>query len=307
MVLGRGPWVESFLLDGREARSPVRLDFPAGGSQSWAVSRDLGMIAVIDEERRLILFDAVTGAWLAETEVPARGKGSTTNIEFSASGDILLYWSAVAEPQLWEVPSLTPMRGLTGDNKKLEDLHVSFVGDATNVCSSLMWICTHLGMHFTHVAPKAYQVKEDWQVIARENCKASGGTLTVTDDPAAGVKNADFIYTDLWWWVGQEDEIPDRRAAFMPAFQVNKDLLAKAPAHAKVMHCLPASRGVEATDEVLDGPQSIIFDQAENRLHMEKGILVWFVYPRLKRPSTELLAYHKGKIEDYLSIQEHSF
>lgn len=191
--------------------------------------------------------------------------------------------------------------------KKLEDLHVSFVGDATNVCSSLMWICTHLGMHFTHVAPKAYQVKEDWQVIARENCKTSGGTLTVTDDPVAGVKDADFIYTDLWWWVGQEDEIPDRRAAFMPAFQVNKDLLAKAPAHAKVMHCLPASRGVEATDEVLDGPQSIIFDQAENRLHMEKGILVWFVYPRLKRPSTELLAYHKGKVEDYLSIQEHSF
>ena len=93
----------------------------------------------------------------------------------------------------------------------------------------------------------------------------------------------------------------------MPRFQVNKDLLAKAPAHARVMHCLPASRGVEATDEVLDGPQSIIFDQAENRLHMEKGILVWFVYPRLKRPSTELLSYHKGKIEDYLSIQDHLF
>ena len=188
--------------------------------------------------------------------------------------------------------------------KKLEDIHVTFVGDATNTCSSLMWVCTHLGMHFTHVAPKAYQVKEDWKVIARKNCEASGGTLTVTDDPAAGVKDADFIYTDLWWWVGQEDEIPDRRAAFMPKFQVNKDLLAKAPPHAKVMHCLPASRGVEATDEVLDGPQSVIFDQAENRLHMEKGILVWFVYPRLKRPSAELLAHHKGQIEDFLTTKD---
>lgn len=185
--------------------------------------------------------------------------------------------------------------------KKLEDLHVTFVGDATNVCSSLMWICTRIGMHFTHAAPKAYQAPEDWQAIARKNCETSGGTLTVTDDPVAAVAKADFIYTDLWWWVGQEDEIPDRRAAFMPAYQVNSALLAKAPPSAKVMHCLPASRGVEATDEVLDGPQSIIFDQAENRLHTEKGILVWLLYPRLKHPSPELVAHHKGEIEAFLA------
>lgn len=185
--------------------------------------------------------------------------------------------------------------------KKLEDLHVTFVGDATNVCSSLMWITTHLGMHFTHAAPKPYQVPEAWQAIARDNCKTSGGSLLVTDDPVEAVKQADFIYTDLWWWVGQESEIPDRKAAFMPKFQVNRDLLSKAPPTAQVMHCLPASRGVEATDDVLDGPQSIIFDQAENRLHMEKGILTWFVYPRLKRPAAELAAFHKGRIEDFLA------
>jgi putrescine carbamoyltransferase len=181
--------------------------------------------------------------------------------------------------------------------KKLEDLNVTFIGDATNVLSSLMLICTRLGMHFTHAAPKKYQAPEEWLKAARANCAASGGTLTVTEDPIAAVKNADFIYTDLWWWVGQEDQIPERRAAFMPDFQVNKKLFEQAPSHCKFMHCLPASRGVEATDEVMDHPRSIIFDQAENRLHTEKGLLVYFVYPRLLRPSDELKAQHQRNIE----------
>lgn len=184
--------------------------------------------------------------------------------------------------------------------KSLEDFNVTFVGDATNVCSSLMFICTRMGMNFTHAAPERYQVPADWRKIAEANCAESGGTLTVTDDPVAAVKDADFIYTDLWWWVGQEDEIPDRRAAFMPRYQVNADLVAKAPPTVKIMHCLPASRGVEATDEILDSKQSVIFDQAENRLHTEKGLLVYFVYPRLRRASDELVAHHKGLIEAFL-------
>ncbi len=184
--------------------------------------------------------------------------------------------------------------------KKLEDFNVTFVGDATNVLSSLMLICTRLGMHFTHAAPVKYQAPKQWLDWAQENCKVSGGSVRVTDDPIEAVKNADFIYTDLWWWVGQEAEIPDREAAFMPNYQVNMGLLSKAPAHCKFMHCLPASRGVEATDEVMDSAQSVIFDQAENRLHTEKGLLVWLVYPRLQRTSKELKAYHQGKIEDFL-------
>ena len=184
--------------------------------------------------------------------------------------------------------------------KKLEDLNVTFVGDATNVLSSLMFICTRMGMHFTHAAPKKYQARPEWIEIAEANCKVSGGSFHVTEDPVDAVKDADFIYTDLWWWVGQEAEIPEREKAFMPKYQVNMDLLKKAPSTCKVMHCLPASRGVEATDEVLDSPQSIIYDQSENRLHTEKGLLVWFVYPRLKRPSEELKAFHKGKIEAFL-------
>lgn len=187
--------------------------------------------------------------------------------------------------------------------KRLEDLNVTFIGDATNVLSSLMFICTQLGMHFTHAAPKRYQAPAAWVEIAERHCQESGGTLRITEDPVEAVRDADFIYTDLWWWVGQEAEIPERRTAFMPKYQVNMDLLRQAPDHCKFMHCLPASRGVEATDEVMDSPQSIIFDQAENRLHTEKGILVWLVYPRMKKVTAELHAYHQGKVEAFL--EEH--
>jgi putrescine carbamoyltransferase len=184
--------------------------------------------------------------------------------------------------------------------KKLEDLNVTFIGDATNVLSSLMLICTRLGMHFTHAAPKKYQAPAPWQQWANENCAVSGGSLTITEDPIEAVKNADFIYTDLWWWVGQEAEIPERQVAFMPLYQVNGSLLSKAPAHCKFMHCLPASRGVEATDEVMDSPQSVIFDQAENRLHTEKGLLVWLVYPRLIRPTQRVIEHHTNKVVDFI-------
>src|SRR5512142_59390 len=185
--------------------------------------------------------------------------------------------------------------------KRLEDLNVTFIGDATNVLSSLMLICTRLGMHFTQAAPEKYQAPAEWQALALKNCQVSGGSLRLTDDPVLAVQDADFIYTDLWWWVGQEDQIPERRAAFMPKYQVNLDLFNKAPQHCKFMHCLPASRGVEVTDEVMDHPRSIIFDQSENRLHTEKALLVYFVYPRLKRPSAELKAAHLSQIEGLLN------
>ncbi|MBW8369034.1 MAG: putrescine carbamoyltransferase [Arenimonas sp.] len=185
--------------------------------------------------------------------------------------------------------------------KELSDLRVVFIGDATNVCASLLMMCTRMGMHFTHVAPPKYQAPEAWQRIGRENCAVSGGSLTISDDPVASVRDADFIYTDLWWWVGQEAEIPERRAAFMPRYQVNLALFEAAPPHARMMHCLPASRGVEATDAVLDHPRSIIYDQSENRLHTEKAILVTFIHPRLRKPPEALRQWHAGQIHSFLS------
>jgi putrescine carbamoyltransferase len=186
------------------------------------------------------------------------------------------------------------------EGMKLEDLNITFIGDATNVLSSLMLITTKMGMNFTQAAPRQYQAPANWVSWAKQNCVESGGSVRLTEDPEEAVVQADYIYTDLWWWVGQEDQIPERRAAFMPTYQVNLQLFEKAPSHCKFMHCLPASRGVEATDEVMDHQRSIIFDQSENRLHTEKGILVYFVYPRLKRPTESMKAYHKGKIGAYL-------
>jgi len=186
------------------------------------------------------------------------------------------------------------------EGKTLKELRVTFVGDATNVLSSLMHICTRLGMHFTQAAPRHYHAPEKWLAIARENCRESGGSVTLTEDVFTAVSTADFLYTDLWWWVGQEHEIPERRAAFMPAYQVSMDLFRQAPTHCRFMHCLPASRGVEVTDEVIDSPRSIVFDQSENRLHAEKGLLVWLLYPRLKRPTDEVRAYHAHRVQTFL-------
>ncbi|MGE5408320.1 MAG: putrescine carbamoyltransferase [Syntrophothermus sp.] len=185
--------------------------------------------------------------------------------------------------------------------RSLHNCTVVFVGDRTNVCSSTMFIATQFGMSFVHAAPEPYQAPPEWVRIAEANAAASGGSVTVTDDVEAAVEGADFVYTDLWWWVDQEDEIPERRAAFMPRYQVNEALMERTPAHAKFMHCLPASRGVEVTDAVIDGPRSIVFDQAENRFHAEKGILVWLTYPTLKPLADESTRREfEGRIHSYL-------
>lgn len=184
----------------------------------------------------------------------------------------------------------------------LAGLRVVFVGDATNVCQSLMMACTRMGVDFTHAAPYAYQAPEAWRNAARENIRAAGGRLEVTEDVRAAVAEADVIYTDLWWWIGQEAEIPDRERAFMPGFQVNETLLAQAPGHVRVMHCLPASRGVEITDAVLDGPRSIAFEQAENRLYTEMALLAWLTADRLKRPSSLDRADHAVAVKAALDL-----
>lgn len=187
------------------------------------------------------------------------------------------------------------------DGRELADATVVFVGDRTNVCSSTMHATSKMGMHFVHAAPEGYQAPAEWVAIAEANIAAAGhGSVAVTDDVESAVADADFVYTDLWWWVDQEDEIDERRAAFMPRYQVDEQLMAKAPAHARFMHCLPASRGVEVTDAVLDGDASIAFDQAENRLHAEKGILVWTIRPEPRPRADQALCDSTERIAVFL-------
>jgi len=158
----------------------------------------------------------------------------------------------------------------------LKDIKVSFFGDATNVANSLLVLTSRLGINFTLCGPRKYWPKELVMRMVRENVRETGIAPILTENIDEAIRDANVVYTDLWWWVGQEEEVEERRRAFAP-YQVNTSLMRKAAKNAVFMHCLPASRGIEVTDEVIDGPQSIVFDQAENRLHLEKAILVLLI------------------------------
>ncbi|GIV15637.1 MAG: hypothetical protein KatS3mg022_1072 [Armatimonadota bacterium] len=150
--------------------------------------------------------------------------------------------------------------------------HLVFVGDGNNVAHSLMLLAAKLGTHFTIACPQGYEPNEHILSLAREIAHATGALITVMRDPKEAVRTADAIYTDVWASMGQEHEAEQRKQVFMP-YQVNAELLQAARSGAIVMHCLPAHRGEEITDEVMDGAQSVVFDQAENRLHAQKAVL----------------------------------
>jgi ornithine carbamoyltransferase len=145
---------------------------------------------------------------------------------------------------------------------------VAFVGDGNNVAHSLMLDATRLGMNVAVATPQGYEPNADIVAKAREF-----GSVAVTNDPSEAVGGADAVYTDVWTSMGQEMEASVRLAAFAP-YQVNSALMQKANADAIFLHCLPAKRGQEVTDEVMESSQSAVFDQAENRLHAQKALLV---------------------------------
>lgn len=159
----------------------------------------------------------------------------------------------------------------------LKDLHLLYLGDGNNVARSLAIATAFAGMRMTLAGPKGFELPGKFIKGLKKQVPSARLTVTTSLNDIA---TADIIYTDVWASMGQESEA-DRRRGVFAAYQVNADLMAKAPKHAKFMHDLPAHRGEEVTDEVLDGPQSIAFLQAENRMHLAKGLLVWLMQPGL--------------------------
>jgi ornithine carbamoyltransferase len=171
-----------------------------------------------------------------------------------------------------------PAQGLTDvftileTKGRLEGLKLAYVGDSNNVTRSLMFAAMKLGMHMSVASPAGYNLSADDVRLAAE-LSTNGATLELVEDPATAVAEADVIYTDVWTSMGQEAEAAERARLF-PPYQVNQALVDKAKPDCIVMHCLPAHRGDEITDEVADGPHSVLFPQAENRMHAQKAILV---------------------------------
>jgi ornithine carbamoyltransferase len=155
----------------------------------------------------------------------------------------------------------------------LGNLNVTFVGDGNNVATSLLFACTRLGMNFSIASPEGYRLPQEVLESAKEMARETGISIKTERDPREAVKGAHVIYTDTWVSMGQEEEIKQRESVFTP-YQVNAELVTHADPSAIVLHCLPAHRGQEITDDVTDGPQSKIFLQAENRMHAQKAVLV---------------------------------
>jgi ornithine carbamoyltransferase len=154
---------------------------------------------------------------------------------------------------------------------KPTDATIAYVGDGNNVANSLVLLAAVLGLRLRVATPASHAPSSRILVKAKVLAEASGAEIIVVDDPVVAVKDANFVYTDTWTSMGQEEEAVERRNLFR-AYQVNAELLSHT-ADAYVMHCLPAHRGEEVTAEVLDGPRSLVFDQAENRLHAQNAIL----------------------------------
>lgn len=187
------------------------------------------------------------------------------------------------------------------EGKTLDELTVAFVGDATNVASSLMFACTKFGMTFKHICPERFKAPQKWVDIAESNCEEYGGKLVITDD-VNQVKGCDIIVADSFYWFGQEDEKEIRLSTFIPDYVVTQELMDIAGENSVFMHCLPANDQRECTREVMESSNSVIFDEAENRLTAQMALLVYLTHKNHQEPDADTVKMHESKIASFLSI-----
>ncbi|GAB6092253.1 putrescine carbamoyltransferase [Furfurilactobacillus curtus] len=188
--------------------------------------------------------------------------------------------------------------------KQLSDCKIVFVGDATQVCVSTMFMATKMGMDFVQFGPKGFQIKPEELAIGQQNASVSGGSVLVTDNADEALTDADFIYTDVWYGL-YESELPkdERMHIFYPKYQVNADLVAKASDHVKFLHCLPATRGEEVTDEVIDSDYSLVWEEAGNRKTAMRAIFTYLLNPLMKHATTQEVEQFQSKLDALLTHQ----
>lgn len=271
-----------------------------GGNSPLLKGKVLGMIFQKPSLRTRVSFDMAMrhlggdALYLSPNEIGLGQRESIADVARVLSGYVDVLMARVFDHQhvldLAKWSSIPVINGLSDYNHpcqgmadaltiierygKMQGLNVTFLGDGNNVAVSLMHICAKLGANFTLASPEGYDLNPSAVETANNICKESGSKLTLIRDPHAAVKDADVFYTDTWTSMGQEAETQKRRQVF-PPYQVNSKLVSEAKKDVIVMHCLPAHRGEELTDDVADGSHSVIFPQAHNRMHAQKAVLVY--------------------------------
>ncbi len=271
-----------------------------GDPQPYLKGKVLGMIFQKPSLRTRVSFDVAmlqlggNGLYLSPNEIQLGQRESTADVArvISRYVDVVMarvfnHYDVVELARYATVPVINglsdfahPCQGMADFLTILEykggfaGRKLAYLGDGNNVAVSLLFGAALLGMDYTIATPRRYELHPAVWSIGQRLAAQTGATLSATYDPLEAVAGADIIYTDTWTSMGQEEEAQQRRQVF-PPYQVDQTKLAYAKDDVMVMHCLPAHRGEEITDAVADGPHSALFDQAENRLHAQKAILVW--------------------------------
>jgi ornithine carbamoyltransferase len=277
----------------------LKAELKTGGNKPILKGKVLGMIFQKPSLRTRVSFDMAMrhlggdALYLSPSEIGLGQRESIADVARVLSGYVEILMARVFEHahvvELAKWSSIPVINGLSDFDhpcqgmadaltileqfRTLKGLNVTYVGDGNNVAVSLMHFCTKLGANFTIASPEGYDLNPDTVAECNQFAAQSGSAICELRDPHQAVKDAHVIYTDTWTSMGQEAETEKRKKVF-PPYQVNAQLVSEARPDAIVMHCLPAHRGQELTDEVADGPHSVIFPQALNRMHAQKAILV---------------------------------
>lgn len=277
----------------------LKLEWQSGGNRPMLKGKILGMVFQKPSLRTRVSFDVAMkhlggdAIMLGPQEIGLGKRESIADVARVLSGYVQIIMARVFEQshveELAQYASVPVINGLSDAYHpcqamadlltiyehfgKLEGLRLAYIGDGNNVAASLLLAAAHFGMNFAIATPDGYELPAGVQVQAASLARESGAIIETFTQPEPAIDGADVVYTDTWVSMGQEEEARQRRELFKP-YQINTDLMTYASTKAIVLHCLPAHRGDEITDEVADGAQSAIFQQAENRLHAQKAILV---------------------------------